>query len=274
MSNDAQREFNAIVTQRMEVAPGLIVMDVAPDGWELPGFEPGQYAVIGLPGSAPRCRDAEPEDHPADPDKLIKRAYSIASSSQAKQYLEFYIALVRSGTLTPRLMVLNPGDRLWLGHKITGMFTLDSVPPECHIIMFATGTGLAPYVSMMRTVLAAHPARRFAVVHGARHSWELGYRDEMMAFHRFCPEFEYVPIVSRPREEPIPWGGLVGHSQDVWTRRVIDQLWGFSPSPENTHIFLCGNPAMIQDMIQLLAAEGFHEHSRRSPGQVHTEKYW
>ena len=60
MSDDGHLEFNAIVTQRMEVAPGLIVMDVAPDGWALPDFGPGQYAVIGLPGSAPRFRDAEP----------------------------------------------------------------------------------------------------------------------------------------------------------------------------------------------------------------------
>lgn len=274
MLDGSHVEFNAVVTQRMEVAPGLMVMNVAPVGWELPDFEAGQYAVIGLPGSAPRCRDAEAEDTPAEPDKLIKRAYSIASRSQAKQYLEFYIALVRSGALTPRLTLLNPGDRLWLGRKITGMFTLDSVPPECHVIMFATGTGLAPYVSMMRSALAEQPARRFAVVHGARHSWELGYREEMITLHRFCREFEYIPIVSRPKEEPIPWGGLAGHCQDVWTRHVIDEVWGFSPIPETTHIFLCGNPAMIRDVIELLAADGFREHSRKSPGQIHTEKYW
>jgi NAD(P)H-flavin reductase len=191
--DEGRVDFNAVVTQRIEVAPGLFVLDVAPLGWELPEFEPGQYAVIGLPGSAPRCRDAEPEDHPAEPDKLIKRAYSIASRSQAKQYLE---------------------------------------------------------------------------------SWELGYREEMMTLQRFCREFQYLPIVSRPQEEPIPWAGLAGHCQDVWRRRVIDQVWGFSARPETTHIFLCGNPAMIQDMIALLTAEGFREHSRRSPGQIHTEKYW
>lgn len=274
MAEDVQGTLNAVVLQRSEVAPGLIVLSVAPMGWQLPDFEPGQYAVIGLPGSAPRCWDAEPEDEPAKPDKLIKRAYSIASSSRDREHLELYISLVRSGSLTPRLMALKPGDRLWLGGKITGMFTLTSVPRDSHVILFATGTGLAPYVSMMRTVLAAPASRRIAVVHGARHSWELGYRAEMMAFQRLCPHFDYLPVVSRPQEEPAAWGGSVGHCQDVWRQRIIDQRWGFPPTPENAHVFLCGHPGMIQDMIQILAEEGFREHTRRTPGQVHMEKYW
>jgi ferredoxin--NADP+ reductase len=258
----------------MEVAPGLIVLRVVPDGWELPEFEPGQYAVLGLPGSAPRCQNSDPEDKPADPNKVIKRAYSIASSSLAREYLEFYIALVQSGALTPRLLALNVGDRVWLGRKITGIFTLESVPPDCHIIMIATGTGLAPYVSMMRTVLAQPTQRRFVVVHGARHSWDLGYAAEMISFKRLRSQFEYLPLVSRPEEEPVPWRGLVGHCQDVWKDRHIDRLWGSRPKPEDTHVFLCGNPGMIEEMLSLLTSEGFRQHQRRSPGQVHTEKYW
>lgn len=274
MAEDPQATLNAVVTQRMEVSPGLMVLSVAPDGWELPEFEPGQYAVLALPGSAPRCRDADFEASPANPHKLIKRAYSIASHSRARESLEFYINLVRSGELTPRLTLLKAGDRVWLGRKITGVFTLASVPSNCHVLFFATGTGLAPYVSMMRTVLTAPSARRFAVVHGARHSWELGYRAELMAFHRLCPQFDYLPLISRPQEEPIPWGGLAGHCQDIWTKHLVAARWGFTPTPDTTHIFLCGSPAMIESMLQLLAADGFREHSRQAPGQVHTEKYW
>ena len=89
--------LNAIVAQRVEISPGLIVLRVVPDGWELPDFEPGQFAVLGLPGSAERCAVCDAEEQAADPDKLIKRAYSIASSSRSKEFLEFYVALVRSG---------------------------------------------------------------------------------------------------------------------------------------------------------------------------------
>jgi ferredoxin--NADP+ reductase len=275
MSNQATgSQLNAIVTQRVEVAPGLIILRVAPDGWELPDFTPGQYGVLALPGAAPRCPDSDPEEDEVKPDKLIKRAYSIASSSVAKEYLEFYVALVRSGALTPRLWILQPGDRVWLGRKITGMFTLDTAPPDSHLILFATGTGIAPYVSMVRTFLAEQTERRFAVVHGARHSWDLGYQGEMIALERIHPHFAYVPIISRPKQEPTPWDGRIGYCQDVWTSRVIDDLWGFAPTPENTHLFLCGNPAMIEDMLQRVAQSGFREHTRKSPGQVHLEKYW
>ena len=103
---------------------------------------------------APRCPGSDPDDDDwPNPNMLIKRAYSIASSSLASEYLEFYIALVRSGSLTPRLFRLTVGSHVWLGRKITGTFTLTSVPRHCHVIMFATGTGLAPYVSMMCTFL-------------------------------------------------------------------------------------------------------------------------
>ena len=266
--------LNAVVTQHSEVAPGLIVLQVAPDNWQLPPFTPGQFAVLALPGAAKRCADAESEDEPADPDKLIKRAYSIASGSHVATHLEFYISLVRSGSLTPRLMALKIGDPIWLGPKITGAFTFDGVPDECHVAMFATGTGLAPYVSMMRTTLARAVGRRFVVIHGARHSWELGYAGEMYTLERLCPRFTYVPIVSRPQEEPVPWCGLVGHCQDVWKQRMLADLWHQEPTPTNTHLFLCGNPRMVVDMVRLLSEAGFREHTRKTPGQIHTEKYW
>lgn len=266
--------LNAVVTQRTEVAPGLIILRVAPIDWELPDFVPGQYVVLGLPGSTPRCLGADLEEEPQAPDRLILRAYSIASSSRAREYLEFYLALVHSGALTPRLFALNVGDRLWLGRKITGVFTLEETPEDVHVVLIATGTGIAPYMSMMRTVLTPHTPRRFAVVHGARHSWDLAYQAELVTLERLCPQFDYVPIISRPKEEPVPWGGLVGYCQDVWTKRIVDRLWGFQPLPGNTHLFLCGNPSMLEDMLRILQREGFNEHTKRQPGQVHLEKYW
>jgi len=267
--------LNAVVVGRTEVTPGLIIVRVAPDGWQLSPFEPGQYTVLGLSGDAPRCDGSDPEEASARSNgKLIKRAYSIASSSKQQQYLEFYINLVRSGTLTPRIFALGVGDRVWLGRKTTGTFTLDTVDGDQNLILFATGTGLAPYISMIRSVLTGDGDRRFAVVHGARHSWDLGYQSELMALAELCDWFDYIPVVSRPRQEPVPWGGKTGYCQEVWKTRLIDQFWQFRPTPENTHIFLCGSPGMIEAMLWLLAEERFREHTKKSPGQVHLEKYW
>jgi ferredoxin--NADP+ reductase len=269
-------KLNAIVTQRMDVAPGMAIIRVAPDGWELPKMIPGQFAVLGLPGSAPRGATTyiEPEDPPPDPDKLIRRAYSIASSPLETDYFEFYVALVTSGALTPRIFALQVGDRIWLGPKISGLFTLDSVPKDQHVVMVATGTGLAPYMSMMRTYLDASEPQHFAVLHGARHSWDLGYESELHILNRLSDRFTYLPIVSRPQLEPVPWAGQVGHVQKLWTDGALQEAWGFAPRPEDTHIFLCGNPQMIEDMQVLLVEQGYLEHKKKRPGQIHYEKYW
>ena len=183
--------LNARVVQKIEVTPSLIILRMVPEGWALPEFNPGQFAVLGLPATAPRCSlSEEPDKVPDDPNKLIKRAYSVASSSVIKEYLELYIALVPSGQLTPRLFCLEPGDPVWLGSKFSGLFTLDQVPEEMHVIMVATGTGLAPYMSMMRTHLVCGGPQKFAILHGARHSWELGYRSELLMLGALGPSPE------------------------------------------------------------------------------------
>lgn len=271
----AQAELNAVVQQRVEVAPGLIILRVVPDGWELPEFRPGQFAILGLPPEAPRSPEADPdEDVPPKPGVLIRRSYSIASSSRAREYLELFITLVRSGSLTPRLFALGIGDRLWLGPKITGLFTLDAVPARSNLVLVATGTGLAPYMSMLRTMLPEPGGRRIAVLLGARHSWDLGYQSELVTMERRCAGLSYLPIISRPAEEPLPWGGPAGYVQDLWRGDAVARAWGFAPAPEHTAVFLCGNPAMIDEMVELLAAEGYREHSRKEPGQIFVERYW
>ena len=270
----AAAPLNAIVAQRVEVSPGLAILRIVPDGWQLPEFKAGQYAVIGLPGSAPRAQFSDVEEEARDPDKLIKRAYSIASSSVAMEYLELYVVLVNSGALTPRLFALDNGDRLWLSPKIKGVFTLDEVPADQHVVLVSTGTGLAPYMSMLRTHLACGGERRFAVLHGARHSWDLGYRSELATLERMCPNFTYIPSISRPAEEHVSWQGESGYIQDLWSSGKLAEAWGFAPTPADTHVFLCGNPSMVETMEDLLATQDFKLHSRHEPGQVHVEKYW
>lgn len=266
--------LNSVISERIEVSPGLVVIRVVPDTMTVPEFVPGQFAILGLPGSAPRCYASDTEDDPPPPDKLITRSYSIASSATTENYLEFYISLVRSGALTPRIFACEVGDRIWLSDRIMGAFTLAEVPKSQHVILIATGTGLAPYMSMLRSELECGGDRHFGVLHGARHSWDLGYQAELLTLERLCPNFTYIPTVSRPDEEPAPWSRHSGYLQDLWRSRAIEAAWGFPVRPDNTHIFLCGNPAMIEDLSDILREEGFQNHRKRAPGQLHIERYW
>lgn len=267
-----QSEMNATVTMRTEINHGLLVLRVSPDEELLP-FKAGQYTVLGLPGSASRSVHADDEDPPARPDKIIKRAYSIASSSLEGEFLEFYVALVRGGALTPRLFALQTGDRLWLGPKITGMFTLDDAPAENHLLFVATGTGLAPYLSMLRSAYEFDAGRITVVCHAARVSWDLGYRTELEGMAARYTNFHYVPIIDELDRDP-NWRGRVGFVNHLVEDGTIESLLGHAIDPENTSVFLCGNPLMVDSMMELLAGRGFTKHTRRSPGNLFAEEYW
>lgn len=204
---------------------------------------------------------------------MVRRAYSIASSSKINEYMDFFVGLVSSGSLTPRLFSLNVGDHLYLGPKVTGMFTLDQVTPGKNVVMIATGTGLAPYISMLTSELSCGGPRLFAILHGAYHSWDLAYRSELLAFQHLCNNFTYIATIDRPDDEPVRWGGYTGWVQELWKNGAVSKEWGFQPTPANTDVFLCGNPAMIDEMVAILSKEGFCEHSRKTPGQIHIERY-
>ncbi len=252
---------NATVSQRIEIAPGLMILRIVPD--QLPfTFQAGQYTVLGLRGAA------------GDPDKLIRRAYSIASSSRADEFLEFYLALVPSGELTPRLFELKAGDRLFLGPKPTGMFTLARVPRDKHVILVATGTGLAPYMSMLRSEIECGGAQKVVVLHGARYSWDLAYRPELLALARDCANISYVPVVSRGEDDPT-WSGSTGYLQDVLFSGEVERVSGVPVSPDHAHVFLCGNPGMIEAAkARLVGERGYVPDHRKEIGTLHLEEYW
>jgi len=265
-------ELNAIVQQVVQVSPIMKVFRIAPVGWELPEFKPGQFVGIGLPPDSPKCPEATEEMTEPAPDKLIKRAYSIASSNVSKDYLEFYITLVHSGALTPRLFNMQIGDKIWVGQKIVGMFTLEEIAADQNIILIATGTGVAPYMSMLRSD-ALKRTGNILVVHGASNSWDLGYSSELNLLQSIAPHFEYVPTITMPDKEHSKWTGRTEFIQDIWEDGTIEKMWGFKPEPSNTHIFLCGNPNMVNGMVECLEKEGFVEHTRKQAGQIHIEKF-
>jgi ferredoxin--NADP+ reductase len=253
--------LNAVVSHREDLTERLAIVRVEPAGWTLPQFEPGQWATLGLP-------DPEGEG------RFLKRVYSIASEP-GRPHLEFYIQLVKEGEFTTRLWHLHPGDRLWVAPNIAGFFTLEPVPAGADLALVATGTGLAPFVSMLRHArrTGSRRWRRCVVVHGARNVSELGYRDELTAHAAGDSRLTYLPLVTR-EPEGSGWTGRRGRVQslleeDAWVRAI-----GAPLDTASWHVFLCGNPEMIDDVDARLKALGFTHHRRTQPGNLHFERYW
>ncbi len=264
---------NATLIAREDLTRDSVIFRIEADA-PLFEFLAGQYTTIGLPADAPRIEGADPEENGnGNPRKRIVRAYSIASSSKARDYVELYVTLVKSGALTPRLWLLQPGDRLWLGPKAKGLFTLENVPTDCDVVLIGTGTGLAPYISMIHDHHRCNIGRRFVVVHGARYERDLGYCDELEALQRDCRTMVYVPTISRP-EKDLQWPGHIGREQSVVTDGTQENALGGAFSPKTTHVFLSGNPEMVEDMERVYNELGFTLHGARSPGTLHIERYW
>ncbi len=264
-------ELNCFVTQILQVSPIMKIIRIKPDGWELPEYKAGQFVALGLHASASRCADATDEPRKLAPTKLIKRAYSIASSS-TQNFVEFYITLVHSGALTPRIFDLKLGDKIWMGKKATGMFTLSEIDDNQNVVLIATGTGVAPYMSMLRSN-ALQRKGKIMVIHGAANSWDLGYSSELNLLESMAPNFIYHPTITEPDKEPSGWTGDTRFIEAIWKDTVLEDKLGFRPTAEDTHIFLCGNPIMIDGMKEILDTEGFTVHTKRQEGQIHIEEF-
>lgn len=272
MSANKPDAYNATVIGREEINPQLVILRVRPDK-EMFDFKPGQFGVLGLQGSAPRVAEATPEDVPTEPDKLIRRAYSIASSSLERRYVEFYLTLITSGQLTPRLFALKHGDRVFLGPKASGVFTLDKVAPQKAVVLVATGTGLAPYISMLRTMLVNDSHRKFVVLHGARYSYDLGYRGELESLARLRPNLTYIPSITRPDQDP-HFYGYTGRIQSLVEQGAIEKESGVVLDPAKAEVFLCGNPDMVKIVSMILEKKGFAGKGGAGPATIHIEEYW
>ncbi len=266
--------YNATVIKCIEMTGEIRIIQVELDNPDF-SFKAGQYTILGLLQDEPRIPEAQPEDNAAEPggDPMIRRAYSIASGSTQTNYLEFYVSIVSSGALTPRLFALKVGDRLYVGERSKGLFTLDRVPEQSDVLLVGTGTGLAPYVSMLRSEVLANRERRIAVLHGASFSWDLGYRRELESLSRYNDHFNYIPMVSRPQVDR-DWQGLTGRIPPFLDTADLEPLCGFSLEPGPSHALLCGNPAMIEDATVRLESRGFRQKRPGEPGNLHMEKYW
>jgi ferredoxin/flavodoxin---NADP+ reductase len=218
-----------------------------------PSFRPGQFMNLGLPLAS----------------GFVSRSYSLASAPG--QELEVLLARVGEGALTPALFDLGVGNEVALDPKPQGFFTFDYVPPHRVLWMLATGTGLGPFLSMLRSGEAFARAERVVLAHGTRGPAELAHRDELEAMavaHE--GRFVYSPVLSRLHEP----GLLQGRITQALASGELEQRAGVALAPESAHVLLCGNPAMIDEAIAQLSARGLRRHRQRTPGHITTEKYW
>jgi len=237
------------IQRRTEWASGLVSLVL--DG-PTPPFVPGQFFQLGVRG-----QDGE----------LIRRSYSAASGPGRP--LEFLLSEVPGGALTPKLCALGEGDTLELDDVPLGFFTLAEVPACDTLWLVATGTGLGPFLSMLRAEGALERFNQVVIVHGAHERARLAHADEVRALTR-GRNARYVPCVTR--EEP-PEDGLRGRVTDLLTKGELEAAAG-TPVDASAHVLLCGNPAMIDDMVGLLRARGLEKHRLRAPGHFNFEKYW
>ncbi len=224
----------AWVVKKQEISDDLLLLWLRP---EVPfAFKPGQYVTIGKDG--------------------IERPYSIASAPY-EHLIELFVEYVlpeNGGTLTPVLWSTPVGDHVSMRPRAKGLFTFQ---PEYHNhVMVATVTGIAPFVSMVRQHLKGCPeGQRFFIMEGASHQDEFGYDTEIQRLAEWYPErFTFVPTVSRPAEKRNHgWTGATGRVNTL----VEAYLEKWDLPKEDTMVYLCGNPGMIEDVKQRLAPKGW-----------------
>jgi ferredoxin--NADP+ reductase len=305
VAEQRRKRYNATVVGLRKMHSDLLILRVRPD-FPLPAHKPGQYTTLGLGCWEPRCPGCQEETlQPGEELKLARRSYSISCpvldetgqllDRDRTGWLEFYIVLVRQASaekpplLTPRLFLLREGDRLVLGEKITGHYTLDPVQPGDTVLFLATGTGEAPHNYMLWELLRRGHTGRILSACCVRYRRDLGYlalHEELM---RRYPNYQYLSLTTREAD-------TVQHKvyiQDLITSGQLEEYLGQPLDPARTHVFLCGNPKMIGvptkdretgqwvypqplGVIEILQGRGFQvdQAALKLKGNVHFEEYW
>ncbi len=290
--------YNATITRFEPTHSDLWVLRVRPDGGRTSHL-PGQYASLGLGFWEQRIDDAVDHDLDSRWFKLIRRSYSISSrifdnqgylvSDTGGEELEFYIVLVAPSedhvpALTPRLALKSPGDRIYLGPKVTGRYTLGPVvDPASTVIFLATGTGEAPHNAMITELLRKGHYGPIVSAVTVRRWADLGYLDKHRTLEERYHNYHYVPLPTREPDVP------KRYIQDLLRGDTFASEVGVELDPVGSQVYLCGNPAMIglpeehdgelrypepEGVIELLVEQGFTLNRRDEPGNVHYEEYW
>jgi ferredoxin--NADP+ reductase len=203
--------------------------------------------------------------------------------------LEFYIVLVPPTPdnvpgLTPRLALKRPGDRIYLGPKVAGRYTLTPVTdPMSTVLFFSTGTGEAPHNAMVVELLRKGHRGPILSAVSVRQWADLGYVDQHRELEARYANYQYVALPTREPDVP------KRYIQSLISEGTLEGEYGISLDPDHTHVFLCGNPSMIglpeevdgverypetTGVVELLAAKGFTLDHRKQRGNIHFEEYW
>lgn len=237
--------YNGRLSRWDEVAEGLAIVGISANDTPFP-FTPGQYATLALMG---------PEG------KVIQRPMSISSPPDDLSEYEFFIRLVHGAEFTPLLWQLKVGDTIGIkGAK--GRFVLQDDGRRC--LFVASGTGLAPYMSMIETLLAHKESREIHLLHGASYERDLAWREWLTEIESdgLLP-LHYAATLSRPADNP-DWHGLTGRVETV----VADEMARHGLTAADTTAYLCGNPDMIAAVEAIATARGFPTE------QIRKELYW
>lgn len=299
-----QRRYNATAVYLHLINPDLMILRVKPD-FPRPAHQPGQYCTLGLGYWERRTEACQVETlAEADLTKVVRRAYSISCSIYDKpgqllkledtDWLEFYIVLVRENldgrvpALTPRLFALQEGDRLQIGERITGHYTLDPVKPGDTVIFLSTGTGEAPHNYMTWELLTRGHTGQILNACCVRYSRDLGYLPTQQALMKQFPNYTYLSLTTR--EQGVTRKVYI---QDLISSGELEEKLGAQLDPATTHVFLCGNPKMIGvphrdrdtgatsypapvGVVEVLEQRGFKADvaATKFKGNVHFEEYW
>lgn len=218
----------------------------------------GQFVMIGL----------------ETPERPLMRAYSVVSANYEEE-LEFLSIKVANGPLTSRLQHIRPGDQVLVGRKATGTLVADYLLPGRNLYLIGTGTGLAPFMSLIRDPDVYERFERIVLVHGVRKIAELAYAetiqqdlpDHPLVGEQVAKQLVYYPTVTR---EPFRNRGRI---TDLVTAGGLFRDTGLPRwNAEQDRVMLCGSPAMLADMTALLEGSGFTEGNGARPGSFVIEK--
>jgi ferredoxin--NADP+ reductase len=212
-------------------------------------FEAGQFVRIALEIEGER----------------IARPFSMVNPPH-DPVLEFYGIVVPEGPLSPRLARLAPGDTLYVASNPAGFLVLSELPDAQTLWLLCTGTGIAPFLSILGTEAPWRRYRNVVLVHAVRHASELVYRETLEGF----PGLKYLQMVSR---EAAP-GALAGRIPAALRDGRLEAAAGLRLSAESSQVMLCGNPAMLKDAAAVLIERGMRKNRRRAPGHITVESFW
>lgn len=216
-------------------------------------FQAGQFAMLAL--------DINGE--------VVGRAYSFINAPNETP-LEFYFIEVSDGLLTPRLAALEFGDAILVSPQATGFLTLSEVPDAKHLWLLSTGTGIAPFLSILKTEAPWQRFERIVLAHAVRYAYELVYGETIRDFARQHEEqFRFVPFVTREEADFALRARIPEAIADGRLEARADVVF----APESSQVMLCGNPGMAHDTTQILLARGLKKNRRRDPGHITQESY-